>query len=88
MYLVIGKDNCPFCDRAKAMLEGNNLPMIYININNEEPEVQGFLKGLIKKELTETTVPQIFTHIGGAKELEYLLKISNKIVDQGGFNND
>ena len=88
MYLVIGKDNCPFCDRAKAMLEGNNLPMIYININNEEPEVQGFLKGLIQKDLTETTEQQLFTYIGGEKELEYLLKISNKIVDQGGFNND
>ena len=88
MYLVIGKDNCPFCDRTRDMLEGNNLPMIYININDEEPEVQSFLKGLIKEELTETTVPQVFTYIGGAEELEYLLKISNKIVDQGGFNND
>jgi glutaredoxin len=54
MLLVYTKNDCPYCDRAKALLESKSVPYKAINIQ-ENPEAREFLmnQGL-------RSVPQIF----------------------------
>lgn len=54
MLTVYSKNNCPFCDRAKQLLESKGVPYTEINIEND-PESRQMLvdKGL-------RSVPQIF----------------------------
>ena len=54
MITVYSKNNCPFCDRAKALLENKGVEFKVINIENE-PNAREFLvdQGL-------RSVPQIF----------------------------
>ena len=51
---VYTKDNCPFCDRAKALLESRGVEFNTINVG-EQPDAREFLvdQGL-------RSVPQIF----------------------------
>jgi glutaredoxin len=51
---VYSKNNCPFCDRAKALLESKGVPYTTINIE-EEPEARETLV-----DLGLRSVPQIF----------------------------
>jgi len=73
MYVVITRDQCNFCDQAKALLKGANLP--YVEYNIQSPSSKWVL--YLLKRSSITTVPQVFndkgTHIGGYTELkEYL----------------
>ncbi len=54
MITVYSKNNCPFCDRAKALLESKSNPFQVIKME-DEPDARGFLmdQGL-------RSVPQIF----------------------------
>jgi glutaredoxin len=54
MLTVYSKNNCPFCDRAKALLESKGVDYTEINIE-KDPESRQLLvdKGL-------RSVPQIF----------------------------
>ena len=54
MITVYSKNNCPFCDRAKALLESKDIPFRVIKME-DEPDARGFLmdQGL-------RNVPQIF----------------------------
>jgi glutaredoxin len=54
MITVYSKNNCPFCDRAKALLESKNIPFNVIKME-DEPDAREFLmdQGL-------RSVPQIF----------------------------
>jgi glutaredoxin 3 len=54
MLTVYTKNNCPFCDRAKALLESKGVPYKAINVQ-DDPESKDFLmdQGL-------RSVPQIF----------------------------
>ena len=74
MYVLITRDQCNFCDQAKALLKGANLP--YTEYNVQSPSSKWVLT-LIKKA-GMTTVPQIFmpdgTYVGGYTELNQLLK--------------
>ncbi len=65
--IVWSKDNCTFCDQAKALLEQRN-------ITYEEKKIgYGFSReDLLEAVPTARTVPQIFVnnnHIGGFTEL-------------------
>jgi glutaredoxin len=54
MVTVYSKNNCPFCDRAKALLESRGVPYTEVNIENDPESRQMLLdKGL-------RSVPQIF----------------------------
>jgi len=70
MYVVITRDQCNFCDQAKALLKGANLPYVEYNIQSDSSK---WLLSLLKRS-SITTVPQIFnekgTHIGGYTELK------------------
>jgi glutaredoxin 3 len=54
MLTVYTKNHCPFCDRAKALLESKGVPYTTINIE-EEPEARETLV-----DLGLRSVPQIF----------------------------
>jgi glutaredoxin len=65
--IVWSKDNCAFCDQAKALLEQRNIPY-------EERKIgHGYTReDLLEAVPTARTVPQIFVnnnHVGGFTEL-------------------
>ena len=70
MYVIITRDQCNFCDDAKALLKGHGLPYTEYNIQTASSK---WLLHLLKRS-SITTVPQIFntkgTHIGGYTELK------------------
>ncbi len=54
MVTIYSKNNCPFCDRAKALLESRGVQYTEVNIENDAESRQMLLdKGL-------RSVPQIF----------------------------
>lgn len=63
-YLIITMDNCPYCDKAKAMLTDRGITYREINIM-EAPEV-GTLPALVGHQ----TMPLVLKVVGGAAELE------------------
>ena len=54
MITVYSKNNCPFCDRAKALLESKEIPFTVIKME-DEPNAREFLM-----EQGLRSVPQIF----------------------------
>ena len=67
MITVYSKNNCPFCDRAKALLESKGIPY-------EERKIgDGYTKEeLLEAVPTARSVPQIFLdneYVGGFNEL-------------------
>jgi glutaredoxin len=54
MITIYSKNNCPFCDRAKALLESKEVPFTVVNIE-DTPDAREFLvdQGL-------RSVPQVF----------------------------
>jgi glutaredoxin 3 len=54
MLTVYTKNNCPYCDRAKALLESRGVAYQTINLE-EQPDARGFL---VEQGLR--SVPQIF----------------------------
>ena len=77
MYTIITRNQCNFCDSAKALLEGASLPYTTYNVQTSSSK---WVLSLLK--MTDlTTVPQIFkpdgTHIGGYTELKELLDVSS-----------
>lgn len=74
MYVVITREQCNFCDLAKAMLKNKNLSYVEYNVHSTSSK---WVLTLLKKT-NLTTVPQIFDEqgnlIGGYTELkEHLL---------------
>lgn len=73
MWVVITRDQCNFCDTAKAMLKNKGLNYVEYNVQSDSSK---WILTLVKKA-GYTTVPQIFTpkgeHVGGYTELKELL---------------
>jgi GrxC family glutaredoxin len=64
-------DNCPYCDRAKALLNGRGIPFEEIKLADDDEEAW---EALIKRSGMQT-VPQIFVGdelIGGYTDLAAL----------------
>lgn len=78
MYTVLTRDQCTFCDSAKALLKGCGIPFTQYNV--QSPSSKWLLT--LVKQAGHTTVPQIFssdgTHVGGYTELQELLDATNK----------
>lgn len=74
MIIIYGTDQCPWCDKAKELVEAYSLEYTYHDIGNDMPRRE-YIKGYGLK-----TVPQCFyrhedktEHIGGYEKLkEYL----------------
>lgn len=73
MFVIVTRDQCNFCDSAKAILKGSNTPYTEYNVQDHHSK---WVLDLIKKA-GYTTVPQIWdkhgSYIGGYTELKQLL---------------
>ena len=74
-YTVISRNQCNFCDTAKAILKGAGISYVEFNVSTDSSKwVLTLMKNANMK-----TVPQIFysdgTHIGGHAELREFLDI-------------
>ena len=73
MYTVITRNQCNFCDTAKALLKGAGQGYIEYNVQSDSSK---WVLTLMKQAGLKT-VPQIFsssgTHIGGYTELKQLI---------------
>ena len=70
---------CPYCVRAKQLLESKGVAYTEVNLDKEEPEVRLELM----KKTNQRTVPQIFINeqfIGGFDQL-YALEKEGKLND-------
>ena len=68
MIAIYTKNNCPYCIRAKDLLNKRKLKYKEINIS-ENPEL---LEEMLEKSQGMKTMPQIFIdekHIGGCDDL-------------------
>jgi glutaredoxin len=68
MYTIYTKDNCPFCDKAKNLLNQKGIQFNTIKLGTDITREQ-----LLEKIPSARTMPQIMmgeTLIGGYKELE------------------
>ena len=70
MWVIITRDQCNFCDTAKALLRGQGLPITEYNV--QSPSSKWVLS--LMKQAGLKTVPQIFssdgTYMGGYTELK------------------
>jgi len=69
MYLVLGRRNCPFCDKAKERLEQDGIPYVYVDIM-ETQEKTTLFKDILVNKMNVNTVPQIFKLTGGYDNLK------------------
>ena len=63
-------DYCPYCTRAKALLDKRGIPYELIDVSNDEAK-----RAWLVKATGRRTVPQIFIHgepVGGSDELHEL----------------
>jgi glutaredoxin len=74
MYTIITRDQCNFCDDAKALLRSRGFPYMEYNIQSASSK---WVLTLLKRS-SITTVPQVFNPkgelIGGYTELKVLLQ--------------
>ena len=72
MWVIITRDNCSFCDRAKSLLQSNNRQYKVYNVQDTDNK---WVLTLLKSSGI-TTVPQIFRPtgelVGGYTELKEL----------------
>lgn len=76
--LIYTTDYCPYCVRAKALLQQKNVEFKEIKINSDSLRDE-----MIKKSGGKKTVPQIFIddqHIGGFDDL-HKLDVKKKLDD-------
>lgn len=63
MYLMFTKPNCPYCDKAKSLLNRKQIPYTWVDIT----EVTDMLD--VVKSMGIKTVPAIFEFKGGFDQL-------------------
>ncbi len=64
---IYTKGYCPYCHKAKALLEQKNLPYDEIDVENDAAQFD-----IMCKRSSRKTVPQIFIdgkHVGGCDDL-------------------
>ncbi|NBX52936.1 MAG: glutaredoxin 3 [Proteobacteria bacterium] len=74
--LIYSKEICPYCTKAKNLLQRKNLQFQEIKITSDELKQE-----MIKKSNGRMTVPQIFIddyHVGGCDDL-YALEAEGKL---------
>jgi glutaredoxin len=79
MYLVIGRNNCSYCDKAKEALKEKGTPYVYVDITSGDSITDAIWKKFLVEDLEAKTVPQIFRLLGGYDDLRLeLLHVPNK----------
>jgi len=69
VYLVIGKDGCDYCDKAKSLLDADHTAYVYKNLSKVFTEEREKWTNFIKDDLGCTTVPVVIELVGGYEEL-------------------
>lgn len=71
---IYGKENCPWCEKAKELLDKRDIPYDYINISDKENFSDNDLKKLVVEIAPGAkTVPIVLINdrwIGGYSELK------------------
>ena len=70
MYFVIGKDDCPYCQKTKDLLDRDNTFYVYKNLSQLPLVKKEAWKDFIQNELSRTTVPIVINLVGGYSELK------------------
>ncbi len=68
--IVYSKANCPYCDRAKQLLDSRGLPYQEIRVDLDSEQL-----AIMLERSQRRTVPQIFInghHVGGFDDLSAL----------------
>jgi glutaredoxin 3 len=78
MYIIYTKHDCPWCDKAKSLLEnlGHQYEEKHFNVDFTKEDLVAMLPETIRP-----TVPQIYlkgNRIGGYEDLKAHLKITDK----------
>jgi len=73
-YIIYGKNDCPWCEKAKELLEEKGLPYeeLKLGIDYDKEELRSKLGGIDR-----LTVPQIFhegVHLGNYEALRNLIE--------------
>tara|TARA_R110000787_G_scaffold129511_1_gene241329 strand:+ start:899 stop:1183 length:285 start_codon:yes stop_codon:yes gene_type:complete len=78
MYTIITRNECKYCDRAKALLDLDTIKYVEVNI---ELTANKWVLSLMKSSNLKS-VPQVFAHdgnyVGGFRELESVLGHANR----------
>lgn len=78
--IVYSKDKCPWCDKAKALLDSNNVPYKELKYNIDFSREQ--LAEKLPFNYNKITLPQIFIdgqNIGGYEDLLDYINLMNSI---------
>jgi len=65
-YIVLGKDNCEYCDKAVQQLEELGIEFSYLNV--EDPDETSLVADIILFA-NKTTYPMILKVVGGSTDL-------------------
>jgi len=73
-FVVVGKPNCPWCDRVKALLDAHEKPYVYLDLSDRGDILEWLVANGVK------TVPQVFydgMRVGGFEQTELFVKALN-----------
>lgn len=70
MYLIIGKRDCPYCEKAKKLLDDTNEDYVYVDITSGDCITDAVWKHFLVDDLNAKTVPQVFKLVGGYDQLK------------------
>lgn len=79
---IYTKDHCPYCHRAKDLLESKNVPFVEYDVSTDSAKEQE-----MRQRSGRMTVPEIFiddTLIGGCDDL-FALETSGNLDDHLGI---
>ena len=77
MYTILGADYCPWCNKARQILEFKKIPFKYLDINREIYYKEFLIPGVMQHK----TIPKIIYNnkfIGGFDDLLKHLKKNEK----------
>lgn len=69
MYLVIGKNDCPWCKKAVSHLKDTREDYAYLNLDEFDDVARANFVHTLKYKVGIKTVPAIFNLIGGYEQL-------------------
>lgn len=76
-WVVVGRPGCGYCDKAKDLLNKNEIPFTYLDLT-EYPDLAVFLKANGFE-----TVPQVFangSNVGGFRETKDVIQVHGGVV--------
>lgn len=86
-YVIYSRDDCPWCVKAKDLLELHNLPYTEYKLGVHFTR-DTLAEKLLKEDVTALTVPQIYyngKYIGGHDRLVQYLEEHSGGFGDGGF---